>query len=644
MILFYKILSLFSEISFMEAVKLSSPIMVGLSAIPAYFLGKKLTNEWGGIATAIFVTLSPTFIAVSMAGYNDTDVVVVFYTFITLLSIFLALEKRKLPYIITAITISIIFIYNWWFGRYIFLFLILFIPFFFVFKIIENIFVNRGNGFKIDLKEIVISLKNLLIPLFLILILIDVITYSIGLHSILDVFLAGLGFVGGEGLLVNVSVAELQPVNILTRGGFMSIASRAGLYPTLFMLIGLPLLVIFNLYKKKRSTFEEIFLFMWAAVTFYLILFGVRFSLLFTCVVSLSAGYVIGNLVKLFKSTHIFFQSTVFGIILLLVLMFISDSMVYVSQTIGMEVSSNWLDMMDWLKDNADSNAIVSTWWDPGHILAGYTGLHVHADGAHCGPVECIPYNHDVRIQDMGRTMSTSNEDEAINLLEKYIELSEEDCQKVKEKYGDRVPDEACGPASEMYFIVSNDLIGKFTWMNYFGGYKAPIASNYDFARNPGVCCASTPKTEEGQISCGEFANQGRGVWVWCPWIFSFKEATQDNEGNPVYIYDYSGIQMTLVQRDNGLIPLYNNQFIINHMTFYYQGEEQQQDLSNLNTTLEKIDGLIWLSPDFRTLLYFAPDIKDSMFTRLYFYNGDGLKHFEQVYVNPEIKLYKVEF
>ena len=83
MIFFYKILSPFiRDFTFMEAAKLSPALMVGLASVAAFFLGKLLTNKWGGIVTGIFAASTPAFIGVSMAGYCDTDVVVVFYSFI----------------------------------------------------------------------------------------------------------------------------------------------------------------------------------------------------------------------------------------------------------------------------------------------------------------------------------------------------------------------------------------------------------------------------------------------------------------------------------------------------------------------------------------------------------------------------------
>jgi hypothetical protein len=80
-------------------------------------------------------------------------------------------------------------------------------------------------------------------------------------------------------------------------------------------------------------------------------------------------------------------------------------------------------------------------------------------------------------------------------------------------------------------------------------------------------------------------------------------------------------------------------------MVFYGQdGKPQVIDLSSVNTTLEKINGTLWIQPDFRAMIYLPPEIADSIFVRTFFFNGEGLQHFKLVYSNPEIKLYKVIF
>lgn len=638
-IILFKILEIFG-FTFLEAAKLSSVIFVGMSVIVGYLFGKKISGSAiGGLATGLFVSLTPTLIGVSMAGYCDTDVAVVFYTLLAFFSIILVLEKPKIYYYIFAVLANAIFIYNWWFGWYIPLLFIALIPALVVYKIFLKIMQKE----KFDIKKILKETEFLWKPIAIIIVALNIISLIFGWDHILIFLLVGSGFTGGAGgNIVNVSVAELQPISIFTKAGFMSIAGRVGMGPTVLFLVGLPSIIIYKLIKKIEINYMEIMMVIWASVTFWLILHGVRFSLLFSCATSVAAGYVIGSLIVMLKKNII--AITIYGIIGISVLMFVSDSMAIANQSRAMEVGGNWIDMLDWLKDNADEKAIVSTWWDPGHILASYTGLRVHADGAHCSDTDCIPYHHNVRIQDMGRIMSTNDEQEAVDILEKYMGLTEEQCNRVKNEFGEKVPEEACEPASEMYFISSSDLIGKFTWMNYFGGYRAPISDQNSFTVNPGVCCAATPKTEPGQISCGEFADQGRGVWVWCPWMFNLETTSVDQDQNPVYIYDYSGLKMVIIQKPDRLIPVYLNNFVINYMVYYQNDEMIVIDNSDLETQMQKIDGMVWVDPGFRTMIYFAPPIKDSVFARTFFFDGEGLEHFEQVFKNGEIRLYRVNF
>jgi len=598
MALFFKIASLFISVPFMEIAKIAPVIMAGLAVVSAYLLGKFLTNKWGGLATGLFATLTPTFIGVSMAGYCDTDATVVFYFFLSVYSIFLALKKRSkkgsIPYYVLAILANVAFVYNWGAGWFPLMLFIAFLPVFVVFRIIENIIHQKK--LKIDIKTTITELKPFIVPLLIISIGANAIAFFLGTSNIFSSILVGLRFTGiaGTPMLVNVSVAELQLINILTKSGFFSVAGRVGLLPTLMTLFGLPILVLYKLIKKTKINYAEIFLYVCALITFYLILRGVRFSLLFSCATAASTGYVIGSLVKHLKRNII--SATVFGVLTLLALMFVSDAIQIGYAGAGMELSGNWYDLLDWLKENADKKALVATWWDPGHIITGYAGLRVHADGAHCSPFDCIPYNHNIRIQNMGKIMSTSDESEAVDILKKYMQLTPEQCEEVKQNFGDIVPEEACESVSEMYFISSNDLIGKFTWMNYF------------------------------------------------PWVFNLKDVQQDDQGNPIYVYDYSGLTMSLVQKQLYLLPIYNNQYLINHVTFFSDGQMQDIDLSDSGINLEKIDGLVWVDPSFRSLIYFSPAIKDSVFTKTFFYDGKGLEHFELIYSNPEIKLYKVNF
>ena len=81
LIIFFKFAQIFSSgVPFLLIATLSPVIMVALGGIAAFLLGRTITNNIGGLFTALFAILPPAFIGVSMAGYTDNDPVIVFYT------------------------------------------------------------------------------------------------------------------------------------------------------------------------------------------------------------------------------------------------------------------------------------------------------------------------------------------------------------------------------------------------------------------------------------------------------------------------------------------------------------------------------------------------------------------------------------
>jgi len=276
----------------------------------------------------------------------------------------------------------------------------------------------------------------------------------------------------------------------------------------------------------------------------------------------------------------------------------------------GLSVSQNWYDALDWLKSNADKDSLISTWWDPGHIITGYTGLKAHADGAHCGG--CVPYNHNIRIRDMGRIFSTSDENESINILKKYTHLTEEQCNQAKKSFGNLVPEEACKDVTEVYLLATNDLIGKYFWMSCFGSFDMKLWNS----------------TVGNKWQC-----DGRN-YIQVPF------SNFDKQGLP--IYSQGSLTITLLQNGTDLLAVVNSpgqgvrNVIIRDVVFYQNGVRLYSQ-ANINNTL---DGMVWIDPSFRMIIFMDPPIRDSVFTR-FFFDGEGLKNFEMVYSNPEVKIFK---
>ena len=636
MILFFQTAQIFdSSIDFLTVAKWSPIILVAMGVVAAFLMGRLISNNWGGMFTAIFAVLSPTFIGVSMAAYTDNDASVVFYTFFTTLSILLAIKKRTIPYISLAIASNVLFAFTWTGGWLPAMMFLLFLPSLFIFRIIEQ-FIHTLKA-SINFKEIFLELKKIIIPLGIVLVASNIIAALFGLSTIIDSFEIALGFLSGEIMLVNISVAELQPINVFSLQGLTTIISRVGLLPTLFTIIGLPAFVIFKLWRKKKANFMEIFLFLWAAASFYAILSGTRFSLEFVTAAAATAGYIIGNMVYYFKGKPPILGSVFFGIVLLLTIMFVSDAIQIGIGQGGLRISDNWYNALDWLKENGNSSTLVVTWWDPGHIIADLSGLKVMADGAHCAPGECIPYNHNIRIQDMGRIFSMSNEIEALKILNKYTSLTPEQCNQAREKFGDRMPENACDPIDKVYVLATNDLIGKYFWLSYFGSCLGKHGTQ------AGESCYYLPSNQFKNIA------EGRN-YMQC----GVHQQLSQQSGTPSYVCQ-TGIQTTisLIQSDTDVAAVLNSpkqgvrNAIIKQMVLYQDGVPVYFDYSDRAGAL---DGLVYVDPSFQVLFYLDPQIKDSIFTNMFFFNGEGnselglptLNKFQLVYNNPEVRIFEV--
>ncbi len=594
----YKIFGPIFGMTLTEIAKWSTPVLAALAVIPAFLLGRSLSNKWGGLCTAIFGVLTPALIGVSMAGYCDTDMAVVFFSFLSVYSILIAIKRKmsikSIPYYVFAIAVNLAFVFVWWYGWIILLFFTAFIPGLLIFLVVEQMLHQRN--FKIDFTELKRG-KKLIVPLLIIIVVTNIIGHFFNLGNIIATSGLGMSFTQGKLLLVNISVAELQQINIFTKDGFRAIVNRVGLGPVIFTLFILPL-VLYKLYKREKINPPEVFLFLWASVTFLFITYGVRFSLLFSSAIAVAAGYAIGNIPKYFEQRLL--KATYFGLVGILVLMFISTAIStgYVASDMG--ISGNRYDMLDWINENTDPKALIVTWWDPGHLIAGYTGHRVMADGAHCGPGigGCVPYDHNVRIQDMGRVFSISDEAEAISILEKYKELTPEQCTEVKELFGDRIPADACGPIPEMYVIASSDLIQKYYWLSYFGtgsgrNYAQVQMTDYD--------------PDQGVITYSDGA---------------ILLAYQDEKWIPLLNLPSQGVRNAVVRK----------------IIYFENGQIVEEDYGTEGT----VDGMVWVDPSYQMAFFMDPLTRDSLFTRMFFFNGVGLEHFEPVFQNPEIKLFKV--
>lgn len=623
-------------------------VFAGLCAIPAYFVGKYVTNKWGGLVTALFGAVTVIFITRSLAGYIAADAADVMYTFIVVLGTLYAMDtwkdfsfsslrtKKGTKYLFSLlITVFAYWLFalnfnNSWYVYYIF---VAFIPLFVIFKILEAVISKKP----IQIGSILKEHKGMFLAIILIGVVGEIVTLATSGWPFNTVdpirgILTGFNFISGQALLVNISIAELQPLNVFTSAGFLQLIQSTGLVPILLGLFGLPLMTVYKLLAKKEIHVAEYFTIVWLILAFWLITRGIRLALLFSLATAAASGFVVGNLVTMIRNRkNILLFSTIIGLLLFGLIWHISDNIqASISAAQGYDIGQNWVDALNWIKNNTDPKSLVVTWWDPGHIITGLTGHPVMADGAHCTPESCIPYNHNIRIQDMGFAFSTSNENDSLQVLQKYEQLTPQQCQLARQTFGNTMPSDACDKVPEMYLIASSDLIGKYYWLSYFGS----CLNKYGL--KTGQSCYT--------MSPLDFKSLVDGMAAQNPQDYNFIQLSLSNYGvdqqGNIGAYYYGGGAITIAIRNNSLVPVLNNKYIAREI-IYFQSDGTQ--VRNTFNTTETVDGTVWVDSTRQIAIFMSPNIRNSVFTDLYFFDGQGLKNFQLVFSNGEVKIFKVK-
>lgn len=296
---------------------------------------------------------------------------------------------------------------------------------------------------------------------------------------------------------------------------------------------------------------------------------------------------------------------------------FYLDPSIRIARGSGTVLSDNWWGALTWMKNNTKECAVVATYWDPGHFITGIANRPVVFDGAsqnallqvpitHMDGLEITSYdngiNHIVmykngikttaRIQDISTTLLTGNETLALDILKEY------------KKPG----------CDEMYYIASSDLISKSQWWTYFSTWRPDEkGKRYNYAMIP--LYQTRPLPAQKSIA---------------------------------YVYAMSQDQAFVVYetRTNNTVavePKYQqgNQYVSVEKIFYF---DNGQGFITQYPNAE-VKGMLWVDPSKQIVVFIPPELETAIFTRMYFFNGAGLKNFEIVNNwGGEVKLFKVKF
>ncbi|MBI3412764.1 MAG: glycosyltransferase family 39 protein [Candidatus Aenigmarchaeota archaeon] len=343
------------DLSLVQSVKWTAAILASLSVFPAYFIGKYMGGRVAGLVSAILIAVSPS-ILVRTGADPDNDGAVVFLTMFSFFAITRLIREPNWKNTVLSIFSLSLFSLSWY-------------PFWYVVMIsVGGLFLNVALSFvqsaiekdKKLLNEVVKETKPRLKYVSAVLLGIIAVPFMLGVNTLSyfgGFILFGTNPQGSS--IVNISVAELQKLNILSLSGWEQIIGRtAGLEFFGYIIPSMPQLVNYlaelvviatlaymswNLYSKKRNVESSIFglstiiafyllllnsslisflqittfvslvqyamfatfrrnrfmgsiLLVWVIFTFYAISSGVRFTLLFAPAAAIALSVGLGEL------------------------------------------------------------------------------------------------------------------------------------------------------------------------------------------------------------------------------------------------------------------------------------------------------------------------------------------------------------
>jgi dolichyl-phosphooligosaccharide-protein glycotransferase len=689
----YKLANLFFNVNLETIAFWLAPFIASLAVIPSFFIVRRITNDYGGIAAALLIGLAPAYFSHTFAGFYDTDMFIVLMPLLIVLFFSLSVlhseSKKKIIFAILAAIFMFLFALSWdgwWYMFYIITFSTL------VYLVL--------NKFLLDFNEKTTE-KNRLINCF------DKHPdlYVLLIFSILSLILIGL-FMGLFELLNSlidpISVNQLQ--NNLQASGYPNIylsiselripsltdivVGVGGLVPFFFGIFGLfGLIWKFkvlkttkehqnqdnqkinrshdNLSKTKKINYSDkqikdylfylLLLSIWIILTAFAVTKGFRFIETFLVPMAISAGIFVGFIVnfvdKLFSKSS--YQFVIMAVIIAIVAFAPLASDCLDLSEIVPGTDDSVMSSLQWINNNTSNDTIITSWWDLGHLFAYDADRPVTVDGS---------AQNSPRSYWIGKALLTDNETLSVGIL-RMLAANGESTSVILNNYTHNT-------------TQSVDILNNILGLNKTQAITT-LTTKYGFnleqAKNIVTYSHSDNKYPQVLITTSSMVNQSGWWWTYYgSWNFSTGNGTQyhyyiskmtiTDINNKTFLLDKNGVVsqingynvMAGITREN--IDSYNSTELQEIQIELENGDDKllikphKLIYINDNRTTEQIvsnSGLYSIiilnnSDNTFTSVLMNRELEDSIFTRLYFENGNGLKHFNYLNGQNGVKVWGI--
>jgi dolichyl-phosphooligosaccharide-protein glycotransferase len=433
---------------------------------------------------------------------------------------------------------------------------------------------------------------------------------------------------------------------------------------------------------------HSIILLLWFLATTYAATKGVRFILIiipaFVVSFSLFMDIASQGISKMMSRTLGITKgiTTLFVVFVLLFLVFFSTTVT--STNIGYSagystaynyipsVNDGWVNTLTFIKNNSSQNAIINSWWDFGHWFKYWADRAVTFDGAS---------QNEVQAHWIGKVLLTNDEKQAVGILrmldcgahkaffeidserqdthqsmsvvydllsKSRTEAEKEIMRQYPKELAENITKHLLCVPPENYFITSEDMVGKSGVWAHFGSWDFKRAEMYTFFR-----LYKLPEFVEMLKSQYNYTNdEAQKIFF----ELSSKKTDRDindwispwpSYGGAAGCTNTNGMLSCNIQiASNQVIPLkinmttkeafipaqQNNVYYPNAFAYVENGQYKVKRYND-----NQIGYAVALLEDGQTVLLMSEELVDSMFTKLFFFDGIGLKNFKKVYDTRDI-------
>ncbi len=264
-------------------------------------------------------------------------------------------------------------------------------------------------------------------------------------------------------------------------------------------------------------------------------------------------------------------------------------------------LSENQNDFLRWTYTDLPNKSKIITWWDFGEYIQAYSYAKsvlnfVSKEG--CSSIVNInfctpPFESQEKFINVAKFFFTDNETEAYCIAKKY---------------------------DATHTIVTVDLLSKSQWWTYFATWDPKGGKDCSLINSDKGYCYVYSTLSLSNTTPVPFKNTIVYTYIL-------------NPDNAFAIY----------QVNDTLVPYFyqNNKLSTVESIFYFT----ESGIGQIRTIPDaELNGLIWMDPSKQVMVFIPPELANSLFTRMFLFNGAGLERFE--FVNSwggEVKLFSIK-